>query len=477
MKHDNLSDSQQNDPIYDYSSTDDDLHSKDSAGNSSFSSSGPSEIEVIKELIEPESTAGSTSNGQGFGSLPEDVKKPTEIILIGTAHVSEKSVREVNAAIEREKPDIVAVELCRSRYEAIKGNVKNSDIPVKELLKEGKVYFYLVHMLLAHIQKKFADQMGVQPGAEMISAIKAAEASGAQILLIDRDVQITLQRFWSKMGFVEKLKMLAGLVAAVLGIGGTKDIDMDTITNKDVVSMLVEEFRESSPNAVRVLIDERDAYMANNLIRAASSGNRKIVAVIGAGHRAGIQRYLENPKTIPRINYAAEAPKKRFNILKLFGAAIVALALGTFALLILSGVPLETLAIAFAWWFIINGVLSAAGAIIARGHPYSVLTAFSVAWLTSLNPMIAAGWFAGLTEAKYRKPTTDDFKELVEIETTGDMMKNNLFRVVMVAALANLGSVVGTFLGVYVMLEVTGINPKEVIQTGISAGLMSLGMG
>jgi pheromone shutdown-related protein TraB len=241
--------------------------------------------------------------------------------------------------------------------------------------------------------------------------------------------------------------------------------------------MLVEEFRESSPNAVRVLIDERDAYMANNLIRAAASGNRKIVAVIGAGHRAGIQRYLENPKTIPMIDYAVEAPKKRFNILKLFGAAIVALALGTFGLLILSGVPLETLAIAFAWWFIINGVLSAAGAVIARGHPYSVLTAFSVAWLTSLNPMIAAGWFAGLTEARYRKPTTDDFKELVEIETTGDMMKNNLFRVVMVAALANLGSVIGTFLGVYVMLEVTGINPKEVIQTGISAGLMALGMG
>ncbi|MBP1909563.1 TraB/GumN family protein [Methanolobus bombayensis] len=472
MKDDNLSDSQENTSDYSYTSTNDDMYSEEYSGSSSFSSSGPSEIQIIKEVIKDERPEKHVSEGE-----PENADRPSEIILVGTAHVSEKSVREVNAAIEREQPDIVAVELCRSRYEAIKGNVQNADIPVKELLKEGKVYFYLVHMLLAHIQKRFADEMGVQPGAEMISAIEAAEASGAQILLIDRDVQVTLQRFWSKMGFIEKLKMLGGLVAAVLGIGGTQDIDMDNITNQDMVSMLVEEFRDTSPNAVKVLIDERDAYMSNNLVKAAMGGNKKIVAVVGAGHRAGIQRYLENPKTIPRINYGVEAPKKKFSIMKLFGALVVALALGTFALLILSGVPLETLGLAFAWWFIINGVLSAIGAIIAKGHPYSVLTAFSVAWLTSLNPMMAAGWFAGLTEAKYRPPTTDNFKELVEIETTEDMMKNNLFRVVMVAALANLGSMIGTFLGVYVMLQVTGIDPQELIRNGISAGLTALGLG
>jgi pheromone shutdown protein TraB len=163
--------------------------------------------------------------------------------------------------------------------------------------------------------------------------------------------------------------------------------------------------------------------------------------------------------------------------MKLFGFAIVGIALATFGLLIMSGVPLETLLLAFAWWFIINGVLSAAGALLAKGHPYSVLTAFSVAWLTSLNPMMAAGWFAGLVEAKYRNPTTDDFKGMIELETVSEMMNNNLFRVVMVAALANVGSMIGTFLGVYVMFEVTGINPKEIIQTGVSAGLMALGLG
>jgi len=428
------------------------------------SAGGVTEIELVKEMI-PQATSEA-------GLLP-----PSEIIIVGTAHVSEKSVREVNNAISREKPDIVAVELCRARYEAIKGNVQNTQVPIKELLKGGKIYFYIVHMLLAHIQKKFADQMGIQPGAEMIGAIEAAEASGAQVLLIDRNVQVTLQRFWNEMGFIEKIKMMGGLLAAVLGIGGTKDIDMDTITNQDIVSVLVEEFRVSSPNAVKVLIDERDAYMARNLLRAAGSGGKKIVAVVGAGHRAGIQRYLENPASLPKVDYSVETPKKRFSLVKLFGFAIVGIAIATFALLLLSGVPFETMMVAFAWWFIINGVLSAAGAVIARGHPYSVLTAFSVAWLTSLNPMMAAGWFAGLTEAKYRSPTTDDFKSLIDAENTGDMMKNNLFRVILVAALANLGSMAGTFLGVYVMLEVTGINPKEMIQAGISAGFLALGMG
>ncbi|QLC51168.1 TraB/GumN family protein [Methanolobus zinderi] len=425
------------------------------------------EVDIVKDIIS--STAGQETENR------ENI--PSQIIIVGTAHVSEKSVREVISTIEREKPDIVAVELCKARYDSLKGNVENTDIPVKDLLREGKVYFYIVHMLLAHVQKKFADEMGIQPGAEMISAMDAAEENGARILLIDRNVQVTLQRFWSKMGFVEKLKMLGGLIAAVLGIGGTKDIDMDTITNQDIVSMLVEEFRETSPNAVKVLIDERDAYMARNLLRAASGGGKKIVAVVGAGHRAGIQKYIENPDTLPKIEYATEAPKKRFSIMKVFGFVIVGIALATFALLILSGVPLETMMLAFAWWFVINGVLSAAGAILARGHPYSVITAFSVAWLTSLNPMMAAGWFAGLTEAKYRNPTTDDFKGMVDIESTEDMMKNNLFRVIMVAALANLGSMIGTFLGVYVMLEVTGINPQEIIQSGINAGLTAIGMG
>jgi len=154
--------------------------------------------------------------------------------------------------------------------------------------------------------------------------------------------------------------------------------------------------------------------------------------------------------------------------MKLIGFGIVGIAIATFALLIMSGTSLKLLLIAFGWWFIINGVLSAAGAILARGHPYSVLTAFSVAWLTSLNPMMGAGWFAGLMEAKQRNPTTEDFKMLMEVESTGEMMNNGLFRVILVAAFANIGSMIGTFLGVYVMMQVAGIDPREVIRAGFA---------
>jgi len=397
---------------------------------------------------------------------------PSQIIIIGTAHVSEKSVAEVIETINREQPDVVAVELCRGRYEALKGEAQVSQIPIKELLSEGKVYFFLIHWLLAYVQKKIGDEMGVQPGAEMISAIDAAEASGAKIALIDRDIQITLQRFWSKMGLIEKMRMLGMLIGAAFGIGGAEDIDMDTITDQDMVTMLIEELRGIAPTAATVLIDERDAYIAGNILRAAAGGGKKIVAVVGAGHRTGIEQYLAHPETIPPSGTLMTVPKKRFSVMKLLGLGIVGIAIATFALLILSGTPLKLLLLAFGWWFIINGVLSAAGALIARGHPYSVITAFLVAWLTSLNPMMAAGWFAGLMEAKQRNPSTDDFKKLIEVETTGSMLDNNLFRVILVAALANIGSMIGTFLGVYVMMQIAGIDPRDVI----SAGLRGIGL-
>lgn len=442
------------------------IYNSDSSGNSGT---------VITDTCPPENQQdcyGKFSPSSGEHHIIE----PSRIIIIGTAHVSEKSVAEVNEAIEREKPDIVAVELCKPRYDSLKGKTTDTDVPIKEILKGGKIYQYMIHMLLAHVQKKFADEMGVQPGAEMIKAIDAAEEHGARIALIDRDVQVTLQRFWNKMGFIEKLKMLAGLVAAVLGIGGTKDIDMDTITNQDIVTMLVEEFRGTSPNAVKVLIDERDAYMASNLIRLASGGGKKIIAVVGAGHRAGIQNYLIHPETLPRPESVEVIPKKRFSFFKIFGLIMLAIPLGAFALLLISGVSLKTLGIVFIWWFLITGGLSALGTALARGHPYSILTSFLVAWMTTLNPAVAAGWYAGLREAKYRNPTTRDLKNLVEAESMKDMMKNNFFRVLLVTSLANLGAMVGSIVGAYVILQILGIEAKDFLESTLRAGLAVLGL-
>jgi len=396
-------------------------------------------------------------------------RQPSKIVIVGTAHVSEKSVEEVRTTIRKLKPDIVAVELCRGRYDSLKGNVQETQVPIKEILGGGKVYFYLIHWLLAYVQKKIGEDMGVKPGAEMLMAIEEAEAAGARIALIDRDIQVTLQRFWGKMKFMEKIRMLSSLVGGLIGIGKGADIDIDNITEQDVVTALVSELRGFAPTAAEVLIDERDAYLAGSILRTAASGNKTIVAVIGAGHKPGVLKYLQDPKSIPPLHTLMEIPKKRFSAGKAIGFGIVALAIAVFLLLLLSGTSPELLVMAFGWWFLINGTLSAAGTLLAGGHPYSIATAFLVAWLTSLNPMMAAGWFAGLVEAKQRNPTTEDIKALAGIETFREMFKNRFMRVLLVASFANVGSVIGTFLGAYVMVQVTGIDPREVILSGFSA--------
>ncbi|WP_332882053.1 TraB/GumN family protein [Methanosarcina horonobensis] len=247
------------------------------------------------------------------GNNPAIEFQPSKVVLIGTAHVSEKSVAEVRDAIRNLKPDIVAVELCRARYDSLKGNVpETNQLPIKEILTEGKVYYYLVHWLLAYVQKKIGEDMGVKPGSEMISAIEEAEASGAKVALIDRDIQVTLQRFWGRMKFLEKVKMLGSLIGGLIGIGRGTEIDIDQITQQDVVTALVSELREFAPTAAETLIDERDAYLAGSILRTAAGGNKTIVAVIGAGHKPGVINYLKNPKSIPPLSTLMEIPKKTY---------------------------------------------------------------------------------------------------------------------------------------------------------------------
>ena len=425
--------------------------------------------EIIAEYVPDSASEVSIPSPFQLSDACQAEYQPSKIVLIGTAHVSEKSVAEVRATIRNLKPDIVAVELCRGRYEGLKGNVQESEVPIKEILSEGKVSYYIIHWLLAYMQKKIGDDMGVKPGAEMLSAMEEAESIGANVALIDRDIQVTLQRFWGKMKFLEKIKMVGSLLGGLIGIGKGTEIDIDQITDSDVVTALVNELRDFAPTAAEVLIDERDAYLAGSILKVAAGGNKTVVVVIGAGHKPGIIKYLNNPKSVPSQNSLMEIPKKRIGIGKIVGFAFVALIIGFFLMLAFSGVPLNLLLISFGWWFIITGTLSAAGTLLAGGHPYSVLTAFLVAWLTTLHPLIAAGWFAGLVEAKQRNPTTADIKALAGIETFREMFKNKFMRVLLVASFANIGSMTGTFVAAYVMMQVTGLDPRDIILTGFNA--------
>ncbi len=418
------------------------------------------------------------------------------IILVGTGHILEKSVKEVEEVIDREEPDVVAVELCEGRFRALKGDME--EFSIKDVISGGSPFLLLTHWLLAYVQRKMGAELGIEPGADMMAAIKKAEERGCEIALIDRPIQVTLQRFWSAMKFSEKIKMIFSIIFAIGSMKGIKDageegvrigiekgdgknyIELDRITDDDVVTQLMEELREFSPGAATALLDERDAYIAGNMRElelhaiskeGTSAGadakeeeeGRKIVAVVGAGHVAGIKNLLEHPESIPPKDELCSIPKKRrFGIKNLLGVGLGAALLIILLAVIFSGISFDILLKAFFLWFIINGVLSAAGVVIARGHPLSALTAFSVAWLTSLNPLLAAGWFAGLAEAHFRKPKVEDAKRMLDVESLRELMRNKLFKVILVAALANIGSIVGTFIGIGVVGHELGINIQDI---------------
>ncbi|HTX44353.1 MAG TPA: TraB/GumN family protein, partial [Methanocella sp.] len=408
---------------------------------------------------------------------PQVSPDPLENIkLVGTAHVSEKSIKDVEEAIEAYGPDVVAVELDARRYQALKeGGQGKKEIPIKELLKGNNLAIFLIQTMLAFVQRKVGAEMGVKPGSEMLAAIEAADERGLQVALIDRDLGVTLSRFWNKMTLREKLKMLYSLVLAGLGIG-TQDIDIDKMTQEDVVSDLIEELREFTPSVAEVLVDERDAYLAHNLLEIGRT--KRVVGVVGAGHREGIKKYLEHPGTIPPIEAISTVPKKRhIPWMKVFSGLIVLSVVFVFVLLVLSGLSLEQLALALVVLFITQGILSALFVAVVGGHWKSIVTAFALAWYAFLNPVLAIGWLAGVVEAAQRPPTMEDLNNLLGsdedagfLETLRGMFRNKLFKAIAVAAMANIGSMVGTFLGAAILWQFFGLHPVELLQTGVSNG-------
>lgn len=386
-----------------------------------------------------------------------------EIHLVGTAHVSQKSIEDVRSAIEGFEPDIVGVELDRGRYVALTEEIAEPSIA--DILKGGNFGQLLVQWVLTYIQQRIGAETGVKPGAEMLVAIEEAEKHQKPVAFIDRDIRITLGRFWGRMGIWEKIKLIGALIYSLVSVEG-QDLDVDELTNQDVVSAAMEEFRKFSPHGAQALIDERDAYLAHQILML---GNRydRVLAVVGAGHIQGVQRYLNAPETLPPLP-SLTADVKGLPWGKIIGAAVTIIFLLLIAAIAFSGVGLEVLIAALVYWILINGVLSAVFTLLAGGHPFSAATAFAVSWLTSLNPLLAAGWFAAIVEAKIRKPTTGELRQIIEAETFSEMRRIPLFRVVLVAALANVGSSLGTVAYFVFIFPVLGIDPTVVITEGFS---------
>lgn len=388
-----------------------------------------------------------------------------EIKIVGTAHVSQQSVDEVRASIDDFKPDIVAIELDPSRFAALKK--QGRDPTVNDVLEVRNFNALLVQWLLAYLQRKIGFDVGVEPGAEMKAAIEEAESRGLPIGLVDRDIRVTLLRFWNSLGFFEKIRMGWALLISIAEVDAGQEIDIESLKQQDVIDMVMEEFRKFSPNGARALIDERDAYIAHQLILLkAQRPEGRILAIVGAGHRQGIENHIRNPATLPPFDSLIREPKS-FPWAKVFGFGVTFLFAFLLAAIAFSGVGWTVLLYAFLFWVIIHGVLAAICTLLAGGHPLSALACLCVAWMTSLNPLLHAGWVAAYVEARVRKPPVSDFRKIYETESLTEMAKIPLFRVVLVAALANLGSMLGTVLYFIFVFPVLGIDPAVVISTGL----------
>ncbi|SEO59777.1 pheromone shutdown-related protein TraB [Halorientalis persicus] len=469
---------------------------------------------------------------------PSDPSTPSgegHVTVLGTAHVSEDSVREVEETIEEEQPDVVAVELDDGRYRQLKGETPD-DLDPSDLLGGNTVFQFLAYWMLSYVQARLGDQFDVDPGADMMAAVDTAEEFGLGVALVDRDIQTTIQRFWARLTGLEKIKLLGGLVAGVadpivagmtfgfmLGVflaiplellvgplllGGVgfvpgilvgvldglaiavtitlavgmplallltgsseeedlEELDMSEMTNTDVVSAMMEEFRRFSPGGAEALIDERDAYIAHNLVELRDAGY-SVVAVVGAGHRAGIEEYLDHPETLPAMESLIGVESgRRFSLFKLFGYLFTLGFLVIFALLVMAvatgveGISTGLLIQIFGSWFLINGLIAFGLAKLAGAHWQSATVGGAVAWLTSLNPLLAPGWFAGYVELRYTSVNIGDINTLNEIlddeqapvrDLFARMLDVPLFRLILIVAMTNIGSMIASALFGFVLL-------------------------
>jgi len=390
----------------------------------------------------------------------KESKAEKRLVIVGTAHVSPKSIKDVEEAIDKEQPQAVAVELDHKRYLALTSEVQK-EVPILDVIRRGETHLLILQLLLAYFQKRIGDDYGVKPGEEMLTAIRKAQEINSDVLLIDRDISITLKRFWTSLSIIEKLKILVHLI---MDFFRKEEVELDQMLEEDFLELMVKEFRDIAPSAAKALIDERDAYMSSNLVKSIQKYD-KIVAVVGAGHKKGIEQYLLKPETIPDIKALEVVKKSRVNFFKLFSYFVLCVIFIIFAMLFMT-LNSELIIKAFIYWFIINGIPSAVGAALARGHPLSIAAAFLFAWFTSINPTIAAGWVAGAVEAWVRKPTASDLREISKANSIREVLNNKFFRDLMVAALTNIGSMIGTFVGAYYVLQITGIDIISTLKAG-----------
>ncbi|GAB1431897.1 TraB/GumN family protein [Spirochaetota bacterium] len=381
------------------------------------------------------------------------------IVLVGTAHVSKDSVEEVVATIKEESPDGLCIELDEARWRSMKSADAWEKTDIVKIIKDGKAFLLLANLALSSFQKRMGLDAGIKPGEEMAAAVSAAEEAGIPYYFCDRDVQTTLRRAWAKSGLWTKAKLAAQLLEAAFSTEKPSAEEIEKLKNRSELEEMMEELAAYLPSVKEVLIDERDRYLA---ARIWTSPGKRLVAVIGAGHKSGVEAWLkrfadeeqeipQNPdsqNTGPGLTDVTELdklPPKGF-FAKSAGWLIPALIVGLIGLGFINSGAEASLRLVLRWIFL-NGTLAALGSALCLAHPLTILVSFLAAPIATLNPLVAVGFFAALTEAWLKKPTVKDFQTLsADIATVKGFYRNKVSHVLLVFFFSSLGGALGNFI-------------------------------
>jgi len=363
-----------------------------------------------------------------------------EILLVGTAHVSKRSVQEVQRVIREERPDTVCVELDEGRYQTLIDQTRWRKLDIFQIIRQKRVLFLLSSLALSSYQRRLGERLGVSPGAELLAAVDAAKEVGAQVLLVDRDVQATLKRTWANLGFWDRTQLVSGLVAAPFSVEEIDESKIEELKHKDTIGEMLHQVAQEFPRIKTPLIDESDLYLISNIREAPGP---KIVGVVGAAHVSGMKARLQEAvdraelERIPPPTWLARSLNWIFPLL-----VLAAFGYGYYEH---QGHGLMQLVTA---WVLPTAVFAGLFTAFALAHPLSILTAFLVSPLTTINPLIASGMVSGLVEAYVRRPTVEDCENVQSsISSVRGVYQNRVTRVMLVFMLSNLGSALGAWIG------------------------------
>ena len=370
-----------------------------------------------------------------------------EFLLLGTAHISSRSVEEVREVIQGEKPDRVCVELDAARYSSLTEGNGWRKLDLVQVLRKKKGFLLLANLVLSSFQRRLGAGLGVSPGEELLTAVRLAEEAGIPFSLCDRDIQLTLRRAWARTSFWGKNKMLAAMLATIFSSEKLSPEEIEKLKSRTTFQSMLDELAGYLPAVKEVLIDERDRYLATRIYQAEG---RRVVAVIGAGHVEGIARSLRamHDGELPADTAALEQVPARRSWSSLLGwllpAAIVGLLVAGF---FRSGWQLS---LTMLWkWVLVSGTLSAVGALVTLAHPLTIAAAFIGAPITTLNPFIGIGLVTGVLEALLRKPRVSDFENLsVDMLTVRGFFRNRVTHILLVFLFSSLGAMIGNFIGI-----------------------------